>query len=67
MNSPCLPPFLIRRVTLNEERFENVERFAFRIDCHCPVRVAGAGAGFLSPLGAHNYCRFRSASDVSTG
>jgi hypothetical protein len=46
MNSPVYGPFLIRRVTLNEERFENEEPFDFRIDWHCPARGAGAGAGF---------------------
>jgi hypothetical protein len=46
MNSPCSRPFLRRRVALNEERFENEECFDFRIDCHCPVRGADAGAEF---------------------
>jgi hypothetical protein len=62
MNSPCLRPFLIRRVTLNEERFENEERFDFRIDCHCPVRGAGAGAGFEDLVQSRGRCHARRAS-----
>jgi hypothetical protein len=49
---------LIRRVTLNEEGFENEERFDFRIDCHCLI-VAGAGAGFENFVQSSGRCYAR--------
>jgi hypothetical protein len=58
MNSECLRPFLIRRVTFNEELFEDEERFDFRIDCHCPS-FAGAGAGFEDFVQSSSRCYAR--------